>query len=1101
MKKILLLILVIATLACKNKKRETLFSLVENSNINFVNTLEESKEYNVFKYRNFYNGGGVATGDINNDGLADVFFTANQSANKLFLNKGNFQFEDISQKAGFGEKKQWSTGVVFVDINTDGWLDIYVCNAGNMMDKDLRKNQLFINNHDLTFTDKATEYGLDNDGYSTQASFFDFDLDGDLDCFLVNNSPIPVNTLNYANMRTVRDADAPFAEFLKGGGDHLYRNDNGKFTDISKEAGIFGSIISFGLGVTVGDVNLDGYPDVYVSNDFFEKDYLYINQRNGTFKDELEQRMQHISFSSMGADLQDINNDGKPDIFTTDMLPGDDYRLKTNTSFEGYEVFRLKQNQGFYNQFTQNALQVNNGEGKFLEAAFYSGVAASDWSWGALMFDADNDGKSDIFVCNGIYRDVTDQDFIDFFANDVVSKMALTGRKEEVENVIKEMPSVPVPNKAFRNQGALRFSDESNNWGFEKPTYSNGAAYADLDNDGDLDMIINNVNQPALVYKNNSREQYNSNYISFSLNYQKPNAFAIGSKVKVYQGQEIITRELIPSKGFQSSVEYKLTIGLSNAKIDSVEIVWPNQYTTTLQSLSINQSHRIDYANSQATPKRASILTVQPMITTVKLIDKKYAEDDYVDFYTERNVPFMLSKLGPKAAVGDVNGDGLDDIFIGTPNQQHRELYLQTKNGFQLKEVEDFKKFVFNDVTSTFFFDADNDGDKDLFVGGGGNFADANSNFYQNQLYLNDGKANFSLKPGAFPMTNTNCGTAAAFDYDGDGKLDLFIGSRSTPQQYGIMPNHFIMHNDGSGQFSDVTEKTAKFLNGIGLVTSATIADLNGDHQSELIIVGEWMAPMVLSFNGKQFEQMKTGLEQLSGWWQYVQTVDIDSDGDLDLLMGNLGENFYLRPSKDLPVKLWVNDFDQNGTIDKIISHTINKKDMPVFLKKEITDQIPSLKKMNLKHKDFATKSVQELLGKKIEKSNVYTVATAQSVIAYNDGKGGFAIKALPLNIQLSSVNAAAIDDWNSDGIKDIYVAGNIFDLLPQFCRVDASFGNLLINSKGQLISTSTPAEIGVSFNGQVKDIQPLTFRGEKGFLVFQNEQPPIFIKKAGTKK
>ena len=1101
MKQIAIAICILFLFACKSRNNDALFSLVKDSNIDFVNTLEESKDYNVFKYRNFYNGGGVATGDINNDGLADVFFTANQGSNKLYLNKGNLQFEDISEKAGFNDKKQWSTGVVFVDINADGWLDIYVCNAGNMLEKSLRKNQLFINNHDLTFTDKAAEVGLDNDGYSTQASFFDYDLDGDLDCFLVNNSPIPVNTLNYANMRTVRDPDAPFAEFLKGGGDHLYKNDNGKFIEVSKEAGIFGSIISFGLGVTVGDVNLDGYPDVYVSNDFFEKDYLYINQRNGTFKDELEQRMQHISFSSMGADLQDINNDGKPDIFTTDMLPGDDYRLKTNTSFEGYEVFKLKQNQGFFNQFTQNALQVNNGEGKFLETAFYSGVAASDWSWGALMFDADNDGKSDIFVCNGIYRDVTDQDFIDFFANDVVNKMALTGRKEDVENVINEMPSVPIANKAFKNLGGLKFSDESINWGFDKPTYSNGAAYADLDNDGDLDLIINNVNQTALVYKNNSREKTQSNYIALQLTYTSPNAFAIGSKIRIFQGNEILSRELIPSKGFQSSVEYKQTIGTGNSKVDSIEIVWPNQKISTIVSPAINQLHLIDYGKLVSVDKKYSGTSSTHFIEAVPLFSKKYTEDDYIDFYTERNVPFMLSRLGPKAAVADVNADGLDDVFIGTPNQQPRELYFQTKNGFQLKEVADFRKYTFNDVTTTFFFDWDNDGDKDLFVGGGGNFADANSGFYQNQLYLNDGKGNFTLKPGAIPLSNTNCGTAVAFDYDQDGAMDLFIGSRSTPQQYGVMPNNFIMHNDGAGQFTDMTAQIAPILNGIGLITSAIAADINKDNKNELIIVGEWMAPRILSFNGKEFTQIQTGLEEFSGWWQLVQSTDIDNDGDLDLILGNLGENFYLKPAADRPVKLWVKDFDQNGTIDKIISHTINKRDVPVFLKKEITDQIPSLKKMNLKHKDFANKSVQELFTDQLENVATYSVKTAQSLVALNDGKGQFNVQPLPVAIQLSSVHAAAIEDWNNDGEKDLYLAGNFFDLLPQFCRVDASFGNLLLHQKDHSYSVGSPAEMGISLSGQVKDIQPLTFKGQRGYLVLQNGESPLFIHSSSPKK
>ena len=582
MLRLALLFFIVLLISCNHPSEKTLFTLIEYSKINFENKLTETEDFNVFKYRNFYNGGGVAVGDLNNDGLPDVFFTANQGSNKLYLNKGNFLFEDISAKAGFGEKKEWSTGVVLVDINDDGWLDIYVCNAGNMLTPALRKNQLFINNHNLTFTESAKQYGLDNDGYSTQASFFDYDLDGDLDCFLVNNSPIPANTLNYANMRDLPEAQWPVAGFLKGGGDHLYRNDNGKFTEVTKQAGIHGSLISMGLGVTVGDVNGDGYPDVYVSNDFFEKDYLYINQRNGSFVDELEQRIQHTSLSSMGADMQDINNDGFPDIFTTDMLPDADYRLKANSSFENYDIFKLKQKQGFYNQFTQNALQVNNAQGKFVETAFYSGVAASDWSWGALLFDADNDGLADVYVSNGIKRDVTDQDFIDFFANDVVQQMAITGKKEDVNNVISKMPSNPIANKAFQNLGNLRFKDAGNEWGFATPSFSNGAAYADLDNDGDLDLIVNNVDAKAFVYRNNSREYNKNNYLSISLKYKSPNSFAIGSTIRVYQGQQVISRQIIPSRGFQSSVEYKQTIGLGKLQADSMTITWPDRTINTI---------------------------------------------------------------------------------------------------------------------------------------------------------------------------------------------------------------------------------------------------------------------------------------------------------------------------------------------------------------------------------------------------------------------------------------------------------------------------------------------------------------------------------------
>lgn len=1080
--------------ACKQKNQSTLFKQVNNSHIQFTNTLVESPAMNVFKYRNFYNGGGVAIGDINNDGLPDVFFTANQGANKLYLNKGQLQFEDISAKAGFVDKKQWSTGVVLVDINADGWLDIYVCNAGNMLDKTLRKNQLFINNHNLTFTEQAAQYGLDNDGYSTQASFFDYDVDGDLDCFLVNNSPIPVNTLNYANMRNIPDADAPFAPFLKGGGDHLFRNDHGHYIEVSKEAGIHGSIISFGLGVTVGDMNQDGYPDVYVSNDFFEKDYLYINQKNGTFKDEIEQRMQHISFSSMGADMQDINNDGRPDIFTTDMLPGDDYRLKTNTSFEGYDIFKLKQNQGFFNQFTQNALQVNNGEGKFLESAFYSGVAASDWSWGALMFDANNDGLADIFVCNGIYRDVTDQDFIDFFANDIVKQMALTGKKEEVGNVIDKMPSVPIPNKAFQNRGSLTFSDESINWGFEKPTFSNGAAYADLDNDGDVDLIINNVNQPALVYQNTSREQSNSAFIAVSLKYQTPNIFAIGSMVKLFQGKDIIYRELIPSKGFQSSVDYKLTIGLGNMQPDSMQIIWPNKSISTILKPAINQLHTIDYATASAKQWKPIIqVPIPTYFTSIKLPFEKHTEDDYVDFYTERNIPFMLSKQGPKAAVADVNGDGLEDIYIGGALQQSGQLYLQNSTGFVKKTVSDFTKYAFNDVTVAFFFDADQDGDMDLFTGGGGNFSPSSADIYQNNIFLNDGKGNFSLKAAALPISHTNCGSAIPLDYDGDGKLDIFIGSRSEPQNYGVAPNSFLYHNEGNGVFKETTAQVAPTIAKLGMITAAKWCDINGDKRNELVIVGEWMYPHIYAYNGKQFDEIKTGMESKLGWWQTVEFADLDKDGDLDLVLGNLGENFYLKANATNPVKVWINDFDQNGLPEKIFSQTINGKDVPVFLKKDITDQIPSLKKGNLKHQDYAKKTMQDLFKDHVNKTTVLSVNYTSSAIAINNGKGYFTLHPLPVMLQLSSINSIAMADINKDGNPDLILGGNQFDLLPQFCRVDASYTNILLNDGKAHFYLPAPYTSGISLNGQIRDIQPIQFQKKLGFVFLQNNDYPVF--------
>lgn len=1090
------LCLFIVFCSCNTNKKPTLFSIVENSNIQFNNALVETKEFNVFKYRNFYNGGGVASGDLNNDGLPELFFTANQGANKLFLNKGNLKFEDISTKAGFANKEQWSTGVVFVDINADGWLDIYVCNAGQMLNKALRKNQLYINNHNLTFTESAAQYGLDNDGYSTQASFFDYDLDGDLDCFLVNNSPIPVNTLNYENMRNIPEQNAPFADFLKGGGDHLFRNDQGKFVDVTKQAGIYGSIISFGLGVTVGDVNQDGWPDVYVSNDFFEKDYLYINQKNGTFKDEIETRTQHISYSSMGADLQDINNDGKPDIFTTDMLPDDDYRLKTNTSFEGYEIFNIKQQKGFYNQYTQNSLQVNNGEGKFLETGFFSGVAASDWSWGALMFDADNDGWSDIFVCNGIYRDVTDQDFIDFFANDVVNQMAISGKKEDIQTVIDKMPSVPVSNKMFRNHGDLHFSDESIHWGLDKPSFSNGAVYSDLDNDGDYDIVINNVNQPASIYRNNTRENKMGNYIALQLQYQHPNNFAIGSVIKLFQHGQVISRELIPSKGFQSSIEYKLTIGIGNNKPDSIQIIWPNNTYITIQNPTINQLLKINY--SAATVKPYHYIINNASLTVLQKLPAKFdkhQEDDYVDFYTERNLLFMLSKQGPKAAVGDVNGDGQDDVFIGGAVKQPGQLYIQNAASFTKKLNKDFEKFSFIEATAAFFFDADQDKDLDLFVGGGGNFAPVESGVYQNQLYINDGKGNFTLKAGTFPTSNTNCGTAISVDYDNDGKLDVFVGSRSVPQNYGAIPESFLYHNEGNGIFSDVSESVAPEFKNLGMITGADWSDFNNDGKKELLIIGEWMSPKLYSFNGTKMKSLPTGLENNLGWWQHLNVADLDNDGDLDLLLGNIGENFYLKPTEKEPVKLWMNDFDQNGTPDKIVSRTIGNRDVSVFLKKEIAEQIPSIKKGNLTHQEFAKKSIQELFKDEINTSKTLKVNIASSVIAINNGKGNFTLMPLPTYMQLSSLNASAIIDLDGDGLLDIVTGGNFTDLLPQFCSVDASYGNVLMNKGKNSYALLSSSASGLSLQKQIRDLKSININRSKNLLFLQNNDMPVLFK------
>ncbi|TLU98873.1 VCBS repeat-containing protein [Dyadobacter luticola] len=1084
----------------KTDKPEGLFEelTASETGIDFVNKIKDREDINIFNYRNFYNGGGVAIGDVNNDGLPDIYFTANMGENKLYINKGNWKFEDVTAKAGVGEPDKWSTGVVMVDINGDNLLDLYVCNAGYQKFVNKQGNSLYINNGDLTFTESAKKYGLDETGYTTHAAFLDYDLDGDLDCYILNNSFIPVNTLNYANDRKLRAKDWPVKDFLKGGGAKLLRNDSGKFIDVSEEAGIYGSLIGFGLGITVGDINGDQYPDIYICNDFYEKDYLYINQKDGTFSEELEKRLKHTSLASMGADMADINNDGYPELFVTDMLPRDEYRYKTTTSFENHYLFNLKKEKGFYNQYMQNSLQLNNQDGTFSEIANYSGVAASDWSWGALMFDADNDSKTDVYVSNGIYHDILDQDFIDFFANEVTQKMVMSGEKQNMQNIIDRMPSTPILNNFFHNEGNLQFKERGEEFGFSTKSFSNGAAYADLDNDGDLDLVVNNVNQPCFVYRNKSEAKNPKNhYVKFKLAGEGMNKYAIGSKIQVFAGNEIFSKQINPARGFQSSTEYPITIGLGQiSNIDSIKISWPNRKMSVMGSVKADTTLNF---NIQKADRPAVTLEQnhKALLTTANITGfEPHKENRYEDFYNERNIPIMLSQEGPKAAIGDVDGDGKEDVFICGAKGQGSQLYLQKGNGFAKSVQKIFSDLASFEDTAAEFFDADGDGDLDLVVGSGGNETMKSTPELPTRLYINDGKGNFTINTRAFPPNGMNTAVIAVNDFDQDGDMDLFVGSRSVPREYGLNPKSYLYQNDGKGVFKEVGKTLAPDLASLGMVRDASWTDIDGDKTKELIIVGDWMAPVIYKYQGGKFVKKASGLEAFAGFWGALKTADLDGDGDQDLVLGNLGENFSLKADANSPLKIWVTDFNKNGTIEKVMSKTVNAKDMPILLKRELTTQFPFLKKKSIKHSEYADKSVQDLFPDELLKSAVQkSINYLKSAVAVNDGKGNFKLMPLPEMVQISCLNAIESQDVNQDGKLDLIVGGNFTHFIPQLGSLDACRGNVLINKGNMKFDVLLSNQSGFALDGEVKQISPITIQGAPYLINLVNNASPVLFR------
>ena len=1084
MRKIFFYFLIISGfISCNSKKENTLFELLPSSktNVYFQNNLEYTEELNPYTYRNFYNGGGVGIGDFNNDSLQDIFFTGNLVSNKLYLNKGNFEFEDITDKSGLNSKDIWSTGVSVVDINHDGFLDIYVCKSGPP-GGERRNNELFINNGDLTFTESSKAYGLDNEGLSTHAAFFDFDNDGDLDCYLLNNTIKSIG-IGLDMVKDLRKIDS-------NQGNKLLRNDNGFFVDISKQAGIYTSDIGFGLGVTIGDINLDGWSDMFISNDFFEKDYLYINNQNGTFSESLEDYLNEISMGSMGADMADLNNDGFSEIFVTEMLPDRHDRRVSKAVFDSWDKYQFSLNQGYFHQFNRNALQLNNQNNSFSEISRITGLDATDWSWGALIFDMDNDGNKDVFVANGIYKDLLDQDYVNFLANPSIISNMIKSEKEPVKKLIDMIPSEPLTNFAFKNLGSLKFDNVSEEFGFDNKTFSNGSAYGDFDNDGDLDLVINNVNMLSNIYENKS----SNNWISFSFDSSSKNKFGVGNKIFLYTKNGLQFQELSPMRGFQSSVDYRLNFGIGNiSNVDSVKIVWNNNQESTLQNLKINSHHLIKEDNMiKSHNKNTSNKQKQILSQSMSNIDYTHIENNFVDFDRERLLFKMNSSEGPCLCVADFNQDGLDDIFIGSAKNQVSKIYYQTKKSEFKEYSEPFENDVLSEDVNCVVDDFDGDGRIDLIVASGGSEFSNFSPELRDRLYLNNGYMNFQKLDNSFAsiLTFESTSTISSDDIDNDGDKDLFVGTRLNPGSYGTQTKNFILINNGKGIFSDATSQYLGKDKIMKMVTDSEFIDIDNDGKNELVVVGEWMPILVFKNLNNKFLNISDslGLSKTNGLYNEVHCLDINNDGFNDIIIGNYGLNSMFKASVDKPLTLYVNDFDKNGRTEQILGMYYEDNLYPIVQLKDLWMQLPYLKKEYLKFENYKNKKMNELLDKSAMKNTkILEVYNLASLILKNESGIKFQIDTLPFMAQISPIYSILSDDLNNDGYNDIILGGNLSEIKPEFGPSKASYSSLFIGNKDSKFEYITSNKSGIFIDGDLRDLVKMKINKKDSYIFALN--------------